>query len=280
MAEQGARQRGQTKPHLVFEATGHYHKALERRLTDKEITFSKVNPWQARRFKEAMGKRVKTDRVDAQMLAMMGQALGLETTQAKSELVELLEEIEVMRDGLIKMQTALKNRQRRLQSKKLVRLIEKHLKALKADIVALNQQADAMIAQDPAMRERFDIICSIPGIGATTARMLLAKMPELGAMGAKEAAALVGIAPITRQSGKWSGKSYIQGGRKHVRHKLFLPAVVACQHNPDMKQFYERLVSAGKPKKVAIIAVMRKLVVLTNALLRKRSKWIKKRHIV
>lgn len=263
-----------TPSHIVFEATGHYHKTLERHLSTNAKPFTKVNPWQARRFKEALGKRAKTDRVDAQMLARMGQALDLEASQVKSELIEALEEIELVRDGLIKIQTAYKNRRQRIGSTRLIKIIDKQLKSLAKDLDTLESEADLVIADDQDIKQRFDILCSIPGIGAATARSLIAQMPELGAMGAKEAAALIGLAPITRQSGTWTGKAYIQGGRAEIRHKMFLPALVAIRHNPDLSTFYNRLINAGKPKKVAVVAVMRKLIITANALLRRGEKWI------
>ena len=122
---------------MIFEASGQYHKALERRLADTQTAFTKINPWQARRFKEALGKRVKTDRVDAQMLAAMGQALDLEASQAKSQLIEMLEEIELVRDGLVKVRTAYKNRRQRIGSKRLKSIIDRHLKALVRRLHAL-----------------------------------------------------------------------------------------------------------------------------------------------
>lgn len=120
-----------------------------------------------------------------------------------------------------------------------------------------------------------DIICSIPGLSKVSAAALLIEMPELGTLKEKQVASLAGLAPMTRQSGRWNGKAFIQGGRKHLRDALYMPAVVAARHNQDMKRFYERLVNAGKPAKLALTAIMRKLILLANTLIKQDRKWLK-----
>ena len=258
---------------VIFEATGRYHKALERALAKADIAYTLVNPWQARRFAEVTGKRAKTDKVDAHMLALMGQALQLDPTAIRDETIETLGEFELYRLALVQMRTAVKNRAQLLTQKALKRLVARQLKQIDKDIEAVVQEMLIDIWAHPELQERFDTLQSIPGIGPTTALSVLITMPELGTLSEKKVGALAGLAPMDRQSGTYQGKAHIRGGRSNVRRALFMPALVAIRYNPDLKAFYERLKNAGKPKKIAITAVMRKLLVTANALIRDRRNW-------
>ena len=258
---------------VIFEATGRYHKALERALAKAEIAYALVNPWQARRFAEATGKRVKTDKVDAKVLAHMGRALQLDPTIIRDETLEMLGEYELLRLALVQQHTACKNREQILTNKAFKRLVKKQTKQIEKDLTALQEQAMAEVQKHPELQERLDILKTIPGIGPTTAMSLLITMPELGTLSEKKVGALAGLAPMDQQSGSWNGKARIRGGRSQVRQALFMPALVAMRHNPDLNIFYQRLVSAGKPKKVAVTAVMRKLLVTANALIRDQRHW-------
>ena len=258
---------------IVYEPTGRYHRSFEACMAKAGFPLSKVNPRQARRFAEAAGRLAKTDRVDAQMLAKMGQALkpGL-YTPLSSELADM-RELLTARRALIKDLTAAKNRSEGLWIALLKRQNAARRKQSEDQIQAIDAELRDRIAASETLKARFDILLSIPGIGVTAALCLLIDMPELGALENKQAAALMGVAPMTRQSGTRPARAAIKGGRYNLRHSIYMPALVACRYNPDFKALYERLVTAGKPPKVAIIAVLRKITILANVLLKKNTKW-------
>jgi transposase len=261
---------------VVFEPTGPYHRPLERALATAGMPIVKVNPRQARRFKEAAGKLVKTDRVDAAMLARMGEVLEIEPRPCVSEAIAELKELHLARAALIKDRTAAKNRAKAIT----LPLLEKQSKRRIAEIDVKMEEIDAaiekLIKQDEQLFGRFEILLSIPGVSKTTAFALLIEMPELGTLEGKQAASLAGLAPVQRQSGSWTGHAFIRGGRAFLRHALYMPALVACRFNPQLRDLYARLIQAGKPPKLAITAVMRKLLILANALLRDARNWAEK----
>ena len=258
---------------IVYEPTGPYHRAFERRLADAGCAPVKVNPRQARRFAEATGRLAKTDRLDAAMLARMGALLELEARPVRSPVLNDLKDLHMAREALVKNRTAAKNRAKNLTLPILKRHNAEQLRQIERQIAALENQIMALIEADPELARRFDILVSIPGISAITAFALIIDMPELGTLGNGQAASLAGLAPIARQSGQWIGRSFIRGGRANVRHALYMPALVAMRFNPQLKAKYDQLIAAGKPAKKAITAIMRKLVVLANALLRNGRKW-------
>jgi transposase len=235
-------------------------------LAHHEITFSRVNPRQARRFCEGAGPLAKTDRVDAAMLAKMRTLLQLKADAATRETLYVIKQLATARQALIKDRTAAKARPTATNYRLLTRQIERDLSRI-ADLV------DTIIAADEELRAKADILASIPGIAKVTACAVLTDMPELGKLSGRQAATLAGLAPVSRQSGKWQGKENIQRGQASARRAVYLPAVVATRSNPDPRARYEQLVSTGKCKKLAITAVMRKLVVTANALLRDDRKW-------
>ncbi|MBB2166743.1 transposase [Gluconacetobacter sp. 1b LMG 1731] len=261
---------------IVFEATGIYHRALERRLSQAGLPVCKINPRQARRFAEATGTLAKTDRVDALMLARFGVALEPAIRPAPSEMQAELAELVAAREGLSRDRTRTLNRKAATQNGLLMRQTRHRLRQVEAQIAAIDKVVAALIDAEPVLARRRDILLSIPGVGATTAHALLANMPELGTMEEGQAGALAGLAPITRQSGTWQGKSFIRGGRAQLRRILYMPALVAIRHNPDLKRQYDALVARGKPAMLAITAVMRKLIVLANALVRHNRSWAPK----
>jgi transposase len=258
---------------IVFEATGRYHRALEMALGKAGLPAVKINPLQARRFAEASGKRVKTDPIDARMLALFGATLRPEIPPAKDETIDILAELLSARRGLVKDRTAASNRGKSLTLALLKRQCEQHRKQIDNQIDAIDQEWMAVLATNPRLKARLDILLSIPGVGAATAIALLVDMPELGTMDAKQAASLAGLAPVTRQSGTWKGKSFIRGGRASLRQAIYMPALVAIRFNPPLKEKYEALRGAGKVAKVAIVAIMRKIVITANALIRDNRKW-------
>ena len=239
---------------IVFEPTGPYHKAFEAALGE-EFPLVKVNPLQARRFAEAHGTRAKTDTVDAQMLARMGAAFELAPQAPSSKEASILRDLHVARSGLIKDRTRLRNRAQTQDIAVLKRQTRARLAQVERQIAELDAEITARIEAQEAMARSRDILCSMPGVGAVTAAALLILMPEIGTLGRKEVASLAGLAPITRQSGQWQGKSFIGGGRKPLRDALYMPALVAMRHNPELRAKYEDLRAVGKPAKVAIVAV-------------------------
>lgn len=267
---------GRTPARVVFEATGRYHLALERQLDAAGHAVVKVNPRQAKRFGEALGVRAKTDPADAAMLARMGAALRLEPAPVRSRALAELGQLVVARRALIKDRIAARNRAEGLGLALLRRQNAARLKRIERDLRAIDREISARIAADPALAERHAILVSIPGVSDITAAALIVLAPELGCLGPRQAAKLAGLAPITRQSGKWNGKAFLRGGRAELRHALYMPALVAKRRNPDHAAFAHRLADRGKPPKVVIAAVMRKLFLLANALLRDRRKWTPK----
>ena len=260
---------------VVYEATGPYHAALERRFGG-ELPLVKVNPLQARRFAQSKGTRVKTDAVDAQMLAQMGAALDLAPQEPISETMRELKELQVARQALVKDRARLLNRIKTQKVNLVVRqgkarlaLIERQLRDIDADICR------RIAAEKPTARA-FEIIKSIPGIGAVSAAAVLIELPEIGTLDRKQVASLAGLAPMTRQSGQWKGRAFIQGGRKHLRDALYMPALVAMRFNPDLKAIYDKLRDAGKPAKLAITALMRKFIELANTLVKADRIWVQK----
>ncbi len=258
---------------VVYEPTGPYHRALERRLAAAGKALVKVNPRQARRFAEATGRLAKTDRLDAAMLARMGALLELEARPVRSPILNDLKDLHMAREALVKNRTAAKNRSKNLTLAILKRHNAEQLRQIERQIAAIETEIMALIKTHPDLASRFGILVSIPGVSAITAFALLIDMPELGTLENGQAASLAGLAPVARQSGNWSGRAFIRGGRANVRQALYMPALVAMRFNPDLRTKYDRLKAAGKAPKLAITAVMRNLIVLANALLRDGRKW-------
>jgi len=260
---------------IVFELTGPYHRAFEVKLGEM-FHLVKVNPLQARRFAEAHRTRAKTDAVDPRMLARMGAAFDLEPQAPCCRETLVLRDLHVEPTGLIKDRIRLNNRGQtpdiavlKRQTKVLLAQVERQITELVAAIAAL-------VAAGQTTALNCDILCSTPGIGAVTAAAMLTLMPEIGTLERKQVASLAGLAPIIRQSGQSQGKAFIGGGRKLLRDGLYMPALVALRFNPDLKIKYEHLHAAGKLAKVAIVAVMRKLLDMENALVKADRKWTPK----
>jgi transposase len=230
-------------------------------------------------FAEATGKRVKTDPVDAAMLARFGAMLRPDIRPAPDETIETLSELLVARRALVKDRTAALDRARTLTLSLLKRQNQQQLRQIEDHIAAIDREHASVLAANAELRTRFDILISIPGLGAATALALLIEMPELGDMSGKQAASLIGLAPVTRQSGNSRGKAFIQGGRWQIRQAIYMPALVAIRFNAPPKKKYLAMRAASKPAKVAIVAIMRKLVVIANALLRDARQWSLKRSL-
>ena len=267
---------GRAIARIVYEPTGAYHRAFEARFLEAGFTLAKVNPRQARRFAEAIGVNAKTDAVDAAMLARLGAMLEPRAVSSDSQTLNDMKELLVARRALVKDRTAAQNRAQQRSLALLKAQLADRLQQIDRQIAAINAALRSRLAADPALKARFDILVSIPGLGQVTALALLIDMPELGALENKCAASLAGLAPMARDSGQWKGKRCIRGGRAELRQALFMPALVAVRFNPDLKVVYERLTAAGKAPKVALVAVMRKLITLANALLKKGAAWTPK----
>ena len=253
---------------------GAYHRGLERHLILAELPFIKVNPKQARRFAQAIGRLAKTDSVDARMLARMGVVLDLMPQVVEGEDVHDLRELLTARRALVKDQVTAKTR----LATALNPLVREQLSRRIDDIGADIQAIDAVIAQIAKQRgtleERIRRLMTIPGIGRLTATTMLIDMPELGHLEGKKITALAGLAPMTQQSGKWQGKERITGGRSSIRRAIYMPALVAIRFNRDLHDKYQQLLKAGKAKKVAITAIMRRMIILANTLLREKRDWL------
>lgn len=267
---------GAVPARVVYEPTGPYHRKLEIQLAAAGMPIVKVNPRQAKRFAQAIGQLAKTDPLDAAMLARMGALLSLAPRPVPGARLNDLKDLHLARQALIKDRTAARNRAKSIHLALLKRQNEARCKQIDQQLDALDKAIRALIDTDPALSARFAILVSIPGIAALTAAMLITQMPELGSLDEKQAAALAGLAPITRQSGQWKGKSFVHGGRKQVRQALYMPALVAMRFNADMKVKYNQLIAAGKAPKQAITALMRKLIILANALLKQNRNWHEK----
>lgn len=261
-------------PHLVaLEATGGFETVVAAALGAAELPVVIVNPAQIRAFAKALGKRAKTDPIDAGVIAHFAEATGLVPRPLPDEATQLLADLVTRRRQIIAMIGAERQREKRAAAKRLKKSIARLIKALEKELTSVDGDIDEAMRSSPAWREKEDLLASVPGIGPVIARTLIAELPELGRLGRKQIAALAGLAPWTRQSGQWRGKSFIGGGRKAVRSALFLGAMVAVRHNPILKTFFTRLVAAGKPKMVALIAAARKLLTILNAIVRDQKPW-------
>ena len=258
---------------VAFEATGTYHRGLEQALS--HLPCVKLNPERARRFAQATGTLAKTDRIDAALLARMAAMLQPPARPARSAGQMQLAELINARDGLVRDRAALKNREKNLTISLLKRQCVQRLDQIARHLEALDAEVAAPITAPPDLTRRHEILSSINGVGTLTANQLIATMPELGTLENKQAASLAGLAPVARQSGQWKGKSFIRGGRANLRRALYMPALVAARFNPDLQAKYRQLVAQGKPAKLAITAVMRKLIVTANALLEADRLWTK-----
>lgn len=264
---------GSLKPAAIaVEATGGFETVVAAGLAGAGLPVVVVNPAQVRAFANALGKRAKSDPIDAAVIAHFVEATKPAIRPLPDAETQLLADLVSRRRQIVAMIGAERQRQKRAPvriAKSIVRLI----KALEKELASLDGDIDDAVRGSPAWREKEDLLASVPGIGQTIARTLIAELPELGSLDRRQVAALVGLAPWTRQSGQWRGKSFIGGGRAAVRAALFMGAMVATRHNPTLKAFRDKLVSAGKPKLVAIIATARKLVTILNAVIRDKQPW-------
>jgi transposase len=272
------RKRGAAK--IVMEATGKYHRSAHRALSAAGLSVAVVNPLRARLFAEVNGALAKTDAIDARMLAMMAEKLDPKASEPPPQALEELQELVRARQAAVAERTALMNRRGEAKTDALRTELDRLIEAVREHIERLEKEIDRRIRADATLKHRRDLLTSIPGIGPVAAAALLADLDELGACSNKSAAMLVGLAPLARDSGQTSGKRRIRGGRALLRAALYMPALAAKTHNPPLKHFHDRLIAAGKQAKVALTAVMRKLVVIANTLIREDRPWTSVRPVV
>lgn len=254
------------------EATGGFETVVAAGLAAAGLAVVVVNPAQVRAFAKALGQRAKTDPIDAAVIARFIAATQPAIRPLPDDETQLLADLVARRRQIVTMIGAERQREKRAPVR-IRRSIQRLVKALEKELTSLDGDIDDAVRGSPAWRDKEDLLASVPGVGKTVARTLIAELPELGTLDRRQVAALVGLAPFTRQSGQWRGKSFIGGGRTSVRAALFIAAMVAARHNPTLKAFRDRLVAAGKPKLVALIATARKLVTILNAILRDRQTW-------
>ena len=264
---------GKPVARLVFEATGPYHRAFERAMGEAGLPLCKVNPRQAKRFGETLGQLAKTERMDAGMLASCGALVEPGVRAAPSKIISDLTDLHVARIALVRDRTATKNREKNLTLSLLKRHVRQRPSSIQSHLKEIEETICTLIDSDDHLRRKFAIRISMPGIAERSAFALLIDIPELGTLEAQETAALSGTAPITRQPGKRTGKAFVSSGRVNVRQALYTPARVAARFKPDLKDKYKEFTARGKPPKVAITAIMRKLVILANALIRDDREW-------
>ncbi len=261
-------------PHLVaLEATGGFETVVAAALSAAGLPLVVVNPAQIRSFAKALGRRAKTDPIDAAVIAHFAEATAPEPRPLPDDATQLLADLVTRRRQIVAMLVAERQREKRATAKRLKKSIARLIKALEKELDSVNTDISEAVRGSPVWREKDDLLASVPGVGPVIARTLIAEMPELGRLDRKQVAALAGLAPWTRQSGQWRGKSFIGGGRTSVRCVLFVGAMTATRHNPILKAFFDRLVAAGKPKMVAFIAVARKLLTILNAIIRDQKPW-------
>ncbi|MDP2662919.1 MAG: IS110 family transposase [Dehalococcoidia bacterium] len=257
---------------VVVEATGGLEIPLAVALDGAGIPVALVNPRQVRDFARSLGKLAKTDRLDAQVLAYFGAATRPVPRPLPDEQARELAALVARRRQVLQMHAA--ELQRRQRALPVVRhRIDRVVALLEQELQDLDMELRNRLRASPLWREQEDLLQSVPGVGPALTFSLLAGLPELGTLSSKQIAALVGVAPMNRDSGHWRGKRVVWGGRANVRAALYMPTVVAVRWNPLLREFYQRLVAAGKPKKVALVACMRKLLIILNAMLKHRTPW-------
>jgi transposase len=258
---------------VVLEATGGYEVPVAAVLAAAGLPVAVVNPRQVRDFARATGRLAKTDALDAQMLALFGEAVRPPVRALPDEQAQALGELVARRRQLVEMLAAETNRQRQARAPQIQQRIAAHVAWLRAAVRELERELQATIRGSAIWREREELLKSVPGIGDVTAQTLIAELPELGQLDRRQIAALVGVAPLNRDRGAFRGRRMIGGGRETVRSVRYMAAVSAIRCNVVIAAQYQRLVGAGRPAKVALVAAMRKLLVIVNAMVRDGRHW-------
>jgi transposase len=257
---------------IVVESTGGLESALVVELYAVGLPIAIVHPGRVRDFAKSIGLLAKTDKLDARVLARYGESARPAPTQLPTEAEQHLSALMTRRRQVVEMLTAEKNR---LSSTRLSlrKRVQEHIRWLQDELTELNREIDDFIQQTPAFKDKQDLLIDVPGVGPVTCAILLSDLPELGRMNRKKIAALVGVAPFNNDSGPRRRKRRIKGGRATVRKVLYMATVASLRCNPVIQKFYTRLINNGKEKKVAIVACMRKLLTIMNAMIRDMEPW-------
>ena len=258
---------------IVIEATGGFETTVVAALGASSLPLVVVNPRQIRDFARATGRLAKTDRLDAEAIARFAEAVRPEPRPLPDEAARHLGELVARRRQLVEMIGSESQRRRQLNDPRLARRVEVHLAWLQKELARIETDIGDAVRGSAAWRATEDLLVSVPGIGMTSARLLIAELPELGHLDRRQIASLVGVAPINRDSGSFRGRRMVMGGRADVRKALYMPTLTAIRYNPALKALYERLTGRGKPAKVALTAAMRKLLTILNAILRDQKPW-------
>ncbi|HKN68395.1 MAG TPA: IS110 family transposase [Gemmatimonadaceae bacterium] len=267
---------------VILEATGGYELLCVGALAAAQLPVVVVNPRQVREFAKATGQLAKTDRIDAQVLALFGERVQPPVRALPDEHARELEAVLTRRRQLLEMRQAERNRLAQLvghRTRSIKQSLKKHIAYLERELAMSDTELGQMIRASPVWRERDALLQSVPGIGPVVARTLVAELPELGQLNRRAIAKLVGVAPLNRDSGTWRGKRAIYSGRASVRAALYMAALVAARRNPVLKAYYQRLLARGKAKKVALVACMRKLLTILTHMLRTGQRWNSAHHL-
>lgn len=265
---------------VVLEATGGYEAPVAAALTTAGFAVAVINPRQVRDFARSTGQLAKTDRIDAATLALFAERVRPEPRSLPDAVGEELRALVARRRQLLEMLGAEQNRLRHDTPPSVREGIEQHVRWLKRQLDDVDDDLEGVVRDSPLWRDKDNLLQSVPGIGPVTSRTLLAELPELGRLNRREIAALVGVAPLNRDSGTFRGRRFVWGGRAAVRNTLYMAALTASRHNPAIQTFYERLTERGKPHKVALTACMRKLIVILNAMAKSQRPWNPELHAV
>jgi transposase len=258
---------------VVLEATGGYEVVVAATLGSAGLPVAVVNPRQIRDFARATGQLAKTDALDAAAIARFAEAVQPPGRPLATAAAQALGALVARRRQLLDMLGAERNRQAQTRDPQLHRQIGAHVKWLTKALADIDRELHDTIRATPLWREQDALLKSVPAVGPVTAHTLIAEVPELGQLGRRQIAALIGVAPLNRDSGTLRGRRMIGGGRASVRRVLYMTALVAVRYNPVIAAFYARLTAAGRPKKVALVAAMRKLLTILNAILREKRPW-------
>lgn len=265
---------GSLSPALVaVEATGGFETIVAAAVAGAQLPLAVLNPAQVRHFAQAIGKRAKTDPIDAAVIARFAEAVKPEPRPLPDGQARMLSELVARRRQIIETLVAEHQREKRAENTRVRKSHARVIKMLEKELPEIDRDIDTLVRGSPAWREKQDLLVTFRGVKNVLARTFLAELPELGSLTRREIASLAGVAPFTRKSGKWKGKSKIGGGRAPVRTGLYMAALSAVRWNPPIKIYYQRLLAAGKPKMVALIAVARKILTILNAMIRNKTQW-------
>ncbi len=258
---------------IVLEATGGFERIVAVELAAARLPLAIVNPRQIRDFARAFGRLAKTDRIDAEIIALFGERVRPEPRAIADQSAQELADLVARRRQVVDMLGMESNRRRRTRVRTVQRMINDTIATLQAQLDEIDRDLDGRIKRTPAWRAKDDLLKSVPGIGDVTARVLIAQLPELGRIDRRRIAALVGVAPINRDSGAMRGHRAIAGGRTYVRNTMYMATLTAVRFNPVIRDHYERLIATGRPKKLALVACMRHLLTILNAIVRDGRPW-------